>query len=262
MTTTSERKKKCAVCGEVSKHSVVRSAGRHGSPDLDTRPPSLERFTIDTWVQRCPSCGYCSWSISRRVPRGASEVVRSELYQVQLRSRDFPRLANQFLCWSLVQEQAGNFAGAGWACIHAAWVCDDAAEFNMLYGNVSGQEMGVRDEAAAARNCRLKAALLLARARERGQRFGVQVGSEEALMADLLRRAGRFDSAIRMADCGLNEDPKEVLACILELQKKLAASSDAGCHTIAEAIKGKRDSILKKMDKDAEPGGGEQAPGK
>lgn len=251
-----ERKKGCAVCGEVSTHPVVRSAVRHGSPDLDTRPPALERFAIDTWVQRCPSCGYCANDISEASP-GAGEAVRSEAYQGQLRSGDFPKLANSFLCWSLVRERAGDFAGAGWACVHAAWVCDDAAEFNMLYGNVSGQQVGTRDEVTAARSCRRKAALLLARAREKGQRFGAQVGAEEALMADLLRRTGRFESAIRMADCGLAEKPKEMLVYILDFQKKLAGDSDAGCHTIAEAVRTMRRSC---MDESPGPDGGGQTP--
>ncbi|MBI2958488.1 MAG: hypothetical protein HYY32_06550 [Chloroflexi bacterium] len=238
MPKTMSRKKTCAVCGKPSPQPAVRNAERHGSPDLDTRPPADVRFSIDTQVQKCPSCGYCFYDLAKGAP-GAAETVNSETYRKQLGSASFPKLADSFLCWSLIEEQAGNFAGAGWACVYAAWVCDDAADFKRLYGNVSGTKMGERDEAAAAKLCRQKAVLLLKRARDEGQGFGAQAGAEEALMADLLRRIARFDSAAKMVKCGLEAKPIRVVETVLEYEQVLAGKGDIDVHTVAEAIKWK-----------------------
>ena len=240
MPKTTEKQKKCAVCGETSAQPAVRAGKRHGSPDLDTRPPANVRFNIDTWVQRCPSCGLCYPDIAKS-PSGAIGMVQSDTYQKQLQSEGFPKLANSFLCWSLVEEQAGNFANAGWACIHAAWVCDDATDSNRLYGNVSGSKVGTRDEAAAATLCRAKAVKLLKRARDLGQGFGAQAGSEEALMADLLRRIARFESALKMIQCGIEAGPRGVVDTVLRFEKELAEKRDTDVHTIAEALKWKNE---------------------
>lgn len=236
MPKTTHRKKKCAVCGQISSQPYVRSPQRHGSPDLDTRPPADVRFTIDTWVQRCPSCGYCFVDITKSAPE-AEATIQSEEYNRQKQSAEFPQLAGNFLCWSLVEERAGNFSGAGWACIHAAWVCDDAADFKKLYGNVSGSKMTERDEVAAATLCRLKAIKLLKRARDELQGFGAQPGAEESLMADLLRRAARFESCQKMVQLGQDIKPVGIIATVLAYEKELAGKGDTDVHTISEAIK-------------------------
>ena len=57
MTTQSAEECTCAVCGRVSMQGVIMSTNAFGSPDLDLRPPPMERFTIDHWVQECPHCG-------------------------------------------------------------------------------------------------------------------------------------------------------------------------------------------------------------
>lgn len=238
MPQTVNRKKKCALCGQTNAQASVRDAKKHGSPDLDTRPAADVRFSIDTLVQRCPSCGYCFHDLAKLAP-GAAETVNSPAYQEQLKSTRFASLANSFLCWSLIEEQAGNFSGAGWACIQAAWVCDDAADFNRLYGNISKSQVGTRDEAAGAKLCRLKAVNLLKRARDEGQVFGGQPGAEEALMSDLLRRMGRFDSAKKMVQCGFEAGAAGVVETVLEYEKLLAEKGDVDVHTMAEAIKWK-----------------------
>ncbi len=190
MTTTYKEEKKCAVCGNTSKHTGIISTNAFGSPDLDTRPPQMKRSTIDMWIQTCPSCGYCAPDISEQIEK-SSEVVRSDSYQRQLNNPEFPKLANAFLCFSLIQESAGEYARAGWACIHAAWSCDD-----------DGSD-------AAAQKCRMKAVTLFQRAKENGQRFAEQAGAEEALMIDLLRRSGQFELAIRTCDDGLKKKARE-----------------------------------------------------
>ena len=129
----------------------------------------------------------------------------------------FPAIANTFLCWSIIQEDLGLPAQAAWASLHAAWVCDD-------------EEVDV-----PARICRKRAADLLRRGWEKGERLAALEGADEALLADLLRRAGRFREARAVVAETLEKNPEPVIADIMRLQARLIAASDRGAHTVAEA---------------------------
>jgi uncharacterized protein (DUF2225 family) len=218
VTTAVEKTKKCAVCGKTSKHMVITSTSAFGSPDLDTRPPEPKRSSIVWWIQSCPSCGYCAPDISEHIEK-ACEVVRSDPYRQQLNSPEFPKLANAFLCYSLIQESLGKYASGGWASIYAAWACDDA-----------GLDAG-------AQKCRKRALILLRRARENDQEFAEQAGAEEAIMVDLLRRSGQFELALKACDDGLKKDLEKVISDVLRFQKILIGRSDVACHSIAEATR-------------------------
>lgn len=206
----------CAVCGEACRFTIPEAAGSVGSRDLDTRPAEPLRSTIYAWVKRCPSCGYCAPDPGK-APDGAAEIVKLPRYRWQLDARKFPGIANSFLCWSIIQEDLGLFAPAAWASLHAAWVCDD-------------EETDV-----PARICRKRAADLLRRAWEKGERLTVQEGADEALLVDLLRRSGRFREARAVLAEALEKRPEPVIADILRLQARLIAASDRGAHTVAEA---------------------------
>ncbi len=216
MTTVAEAKEKCALCGEKSTHIEVISTNTLGGvPDLDTRPPEMMRSTMDMWVQECPVCGYCSPDISE-APENAKEVVQSESYNEQLKSEEYPELANRFLCWSMVEESSNELAGAGWSAVHAAWACDDAT---------AGE---------AANKCRERAVGLFLKAIERGGDVAEQVGGPEAIMADLLRRVGKFELALEYCERGLNKETEELIEKVLNFEIELINKSDAGCYTIAE----------------------------
>ncbi|MCX9089811.1 MAG: hypothetical protein OIN90_19880 [Candidatus Methanoperedens sp.] len=107
MTTSDEITKNCYVCNKASTHAKIMSTNTFGSPDLDTRPPEMERSTISMWVQICPSCGYSSSNISE-VNEKALEVIYTDSYQKQFKSPEFPKLANAFLCFSLIQKTIVN----------------------------------------------------------------------------------------------------------------------------------------------------------
>lgn len=197
---------------------LLTSTNRFGVPDLDTRPPEMMRSTMHLWIQRCPSCGYCAPDVSKAIPN-AEVMVKSPAYVAQLASADYPELANSFLCLSILEESMSEYASAGWACIRAAWACDDA---DNQYGAVQ---------------CRLRAAGLLDRARDHDQRFAGQEGAEEALLADLFRRAGQFDRAIQLCDEGLQKEKslEPVILDILDFQKSLIRKADTTCHQVREA---------------------------
>ena len=211
----------CSVCGESCRFTIPEGAVSVGSRDLDTRPAEPLRSTIYAWVKRCPSCGYCAPDLSRPIERTA-DVVKLPLYRWQLDNRKFPKIANVFLCWSIIQEDLGAPAQAAWASLHAAWICDD-----------EWQDV-------PARVCRKRAADLLLRAWSRGERLVSQEGADEALLVDLLRRAGRFREARTIVKETLERNPEPLIADIMRLQNRLIAASDRGAHTVAEARRFRR----------------------
>lgn len=215
----------CAVCGESCRFTIPEAAGSVGSRDLDTRPPEPLRSTIYAWVKRCPSCGYCAPDPGK-APEGAADVVKLPRYREQLDARRFPGIANTFLCWSIIQEDLGAPAQAAWASLHAAWVCDD-----------EGDDV-------PARICRKRAADLLRRAWEQGDRLALQEGADEALLADLLRRAGRLREARAVVKEVLGQNPPPVIADVMRFQVRLIAASDRGSHTVAEARRSKQPRAL------------------
>ncbi|WP_292518823.1 hypothetical protein [Methanoculleus sp.] len=215
----------CAVCGESCRFTIPEAASSVGSRDLDTRPAEPLRSTIYAWVKRCPSCGYCAPDPGK-ARRGAADVVKLPRYRWQLDSRKFPRIANTFLCWSIIQEELGIPAQAAWASLHAAWICDD-----------EGDDV-------PARICRTRAADLLRRAWEQGERLTSQPGGDEALLVDLLRRAGRLREARAVVVEGLEQNPQSLIADIMRLQDRLIAARDRGVHTVAEARRFKQPTLL------------------
>jgi hypothetical protein len=171
---------------------------------------------MNLWIETCPSCGYCAPDITEKT-KAAVEIVRSASYQQQLNSTEYPKLANAFLCSSLIQEKDQKYVGAGWAAIHAAWACDDAGSDTV------------------ATKCRERAIALLRKAKTSGQKIQEQVGAEEAIVSDLLRRTSQFELASKKCDEGLKKEPEEIVSLILRYQKVLCGKSDAACHTMAEA---------------------------
>ncbi len=219
VTTWREVERTCMVCGHTDTHTTLLSTGAFGPPDLDTRPAMPARVALPMQIQCCPSCGYCAPDVSEGPPV-ATAVVAREDYQAQRQAPSFTYLANMFLCWSMIQREAGDYAGAGWAAVRAAWACDD----------------GGAAYAQAAIRCRLRAVALFTEAQQREQPFAAEPGAEEALLADLLRRSGRFAEAETVIGQGLARRPSGTLQRILCYQRRLCRRRDASSHTIAEAL--------------------------
>jgi hypothetical protein len=206
----------CNVCEAESEHAVTREATEEGAPDLDTRPPETLRSTMPTWVQRCPSCGYCAPDLEASPPR-AERVVKTAAYQSLLAFAGRPPLASAFLAASAVYEAGAAFADAGWQAVYAAWACDDAG-----------------DEACAVA-CRERAVDLFARALLVRQAVVDEPGGAEALIADLLRRTGRFDESIARAEAGLTAATLGPTLRALRYIATLAALEERGARSTAEA---------------------------
>lgn len=217
MTTLYKTTKKCSVCGEESEHPGIGSTNQFGSPDLDTRPPEMNRSTIFAWVRRCPNCGYCASDVAK--DRATTKaVVASEEYKRQLSDSAYPALANSFLCQAMIERASGDFVAATWALIHAAWACDDA---------------GQNTQAIV---CRQGAADMLVTAEKNGQQVAQQEGATTAILTDLLRRSGQTERArevIQTRRAGIAED---IIVRILDFQSTLLDRKDVFCHRIEEAL--------------------------
>lgn len=216
MTTLETIADECRICGTLSEHNAIASTHASGPADLDTRPPEAVRSCIAYGIRRCPSCGYCAPTLSKG-PEEAADILKSDKYRDQLHSDAYPEIANRFLCWAIIQEEVGEFATAGWSAVRAAWVCDDEGA------------------SEAADLCRLQAVRLFGRASQAGVVFAGGRGADEALLADLLRRAGHFDEIDKLVESGLQRKPDMHLSRVLRLQKELADRGDRDRHTVDEA---------------------------
>lgn len=219
MTTLLEKKTRCGLCGGETKFTSIGSTNAFGSPDLDTRPPEMQRSTIFAWVQRCSICGYCAPDVSVASP-GVQAVVSGKEYRTQLNDPTYPGLTNSFLCKAILDRESKDFAAATWALIHAAWACDDSIQTE------------------PAERCRRRAADMLVLAEAHNQRVADQIGAGTAILVDLLRRSGQMDDArktIVERRAGIEED---TIVRVLNFQKLLIDKDDTSCRTIAEALRG------------------------
>ena len=125
MTTVFLREKKCFICGIKNQHPETNfSMDNVGTRDLDGRPSLIRRSSVYLWIQRCISCGYCAMEITKGKPE-FKNIISTPEYKLQLSNSAYPETANAFLCYSMLEENSGNFADAGWSAVFASWICDD-----------------------------------------------------------------------------------------------------------------------------------------
>jgi hypothetical protein len=210
----------CAVCGTQCEWTDFGPDQQNTSMDLDLRPGEPARSRLETWVHRCPECGYCSLDLTDPVPPVAAEVVASEPYTRQLSDRKFPELANSFLCSAMIKDAYNNLPLAGWECLRAAWVCDD-------------RSLGQR-----ARECRLKALVFFEEAMREQPEYARMWFVGDLLLCDLLRRTEQFQRVQHIADIDLLRPWPEEIESILRYEVMLAGNHDAKSHTFEEALEG------------------------
>jgi len=217
MTTIHEQSVACGVCGHAQTVTELGSTNAFGAMDLDTRPPEMQRSTMDMWVFECAQCGYVSADLGRAHATSA-HCVSTTRYREELGNATRDRLATRFVCASLIDEAADDLVAAGWRRVHAAWACDDAGE---------------QDDASRQR---LAALALFERATAAGHRaMPDPPGGSELLCADLARRAGEFERAGQFCAAGLAQPGVEPFVTrLLQFETALTNARDVACHTVAE----------------------------
>lgn len=215
MTTIFGKEIECAVCGSKNEFSVIGSTNAMGSPDLDLRPPEMQRSTIDTWIQECSECGYCFEDVSELVSN-AAEIITSDKYEMLGTDRSFPKLARQFLKYACLVE-GENRLDSAMAHLWAAWVCDDEDR-----------------KSAEARVCREMAMLdMSCLLPHPDSEEGV---SNAAIHIDMLRRTEKYSEAVNMIEKLLDyQSLNDVVRAVLEFQLDRCSKSDNKCYTVADA---------------------------
>ena len=212
MTSIAEASVKCAVCRRTSVQEILLSSIAIGSPDLDFRPPVLERDTLELWLQQCPHCGYCAPDLKEKTQERA--IVKSRAYQSMLNESPFPPIARKFLARAMLVDAADPAAAAD-SLLNAAWACDDRLSQDL------------------ATECRRMMISTLARARPfADSNLDCLWGS---IAVDALRRSGDFAQAKAESNELLSRDgvPPAVRR-VLEFQLQLIASQDLNAHTMDE----------------------------
>jgi hypothetical protein len=206
----------CAVCHQANNVSLILSTNTFGGvSDLDTRLGGVARTDTVRAIQRCTGCGYCAPKLSL-AKESAAEVVRSALYKQVVDDPSLPQLARSWLGWSMIAEEAGEPVEAGWAALSGAWACDDDK-------CVEGAER--------ARN---RAADLFEGVVRAGQKFSETPGGDSAILADILRRCGRFAEAIEHCTAEVPPEAPESLAAGLAFQRSLCERQDRQRYSFGE----------------------------
>jgi hypothetical protein len=188
----------------------VRDA--EAAPDLDFRPAEPARSEMLAWVQRCGTCGYCGMRVDG-VTDEIRAVVFGQEYRAQLSEDGMPELARSLLCIALIGSTIGFVADAARCAIEAAWVCDD------------------EDASDAASRCRARAVELMFECEAEGDELFSDPHVDQAVIVDLLRRSGRFDEAVALADENLEEAGGDI-AAILSFSRSLALAEDVDAHAV------------------------------
>jgi GTP pyrophosphokinase len=201
----------------VSTQNVLGSTNTFGGgPDLDARPAEMARSALWAEIQECPSCGFCASEIGA-APETVARSLGSPRYLDTRQASEPCELARQYLLASFVSEDAGAFSDSGWMAVQAAWSCDDD------------------EDAAGASRCRERAVEQFRAATVAGQGFAEDRAVESAILADVLRRCGRFHEATAICEVGLAA-AEGVVASVLTFEGTLARAGDDSARTVEEAL--------------------------
>ncbi len=170
----------------------------------------MQRYTMDSWVQECPRCGFVSQKITDRTAV-TSDFLKSEAYRTCEGLNFKSDLAALFYRHYMISLKTADAEKTYHAILHAAWACDDA------------------DDTENARRCRELALPQLERMirSEPPNRKSLLV-----VKSDLLRRSGHFEELISEYKDVRFSDP--LLDKILAFEIEKASQQDANCYTVSD----------------------------
>ena len=213
MTTIYRKDKACAVCGKMHGYTVLGSTNAFGSCDLDTRPPEMQRSTMNYWLEECPHCGYIAYNIAKPTDVNR-DILQQESYVTCDGIAFQSNLAKRFYRYSMLKDSKMEKM---MAYLHSAWVCDDVRDIeNAIVCRKKAIQMA--DE-------------ILLESSEDDENLRI-------MKADMLRRTFQFDRLVEeYAEVKLSDD---LLNQILVYEIKLANERDDTCHTVREATENKK----------------------
>ena len=229
MTTMFRQKYKCAVCGAEQEFYGIASTNSFGSPDLDLRPPEMQRSTMEQWIQQCPKCGYVSGSIDDDAGKVTKKWLKSKEY-TQNDGIEFQSwLADQFYKFYKISHLNEKCEEAFYSLLHTAWACDDC------------------EDTKNAAHCRSLAVPLLNKLIDEiiaGKYESEDDCDEDAdlkkenlllMKTDLLRRSGQFE--MLLSEYASRSFKNDIMNKVLAFQLAKAAEKDDACYTVEDAVK-------------------------
>lgn len=210
MTTMFEREIECSQCGVKSRQTFLGSTNTMGAPDLDLRPAEMQRSTMSTWTQYCPTCGLVADDLTE-AKGDVSGVLQSAIYRRILTDAGLPPLASRFWCAALIHEATGSMMDAFRSMLCAAWAADDA----------NADEL--------ARECRRHAVDHVT------PYEGADMNMRIRLL-DVTRRAALWDKADGMVEALSREELPGVLPKIVAFEAQLISARDDRCYRVDDAL--------------------------
>ncbi|EDM70667.1 hypothetical protein RAZWK3B_14758 [Roseobacter sp. AzwK-3b] len=210
MTTIGQVERTCALCGKTSEQMTLGSTNAMGAPDLDLRPPEMQRSTMYLWIEHCVHCGYTNNRIDLAVA-GAEAVLPAQKKPEQALS-----LIDQFLTASGVAELTGDITQAANYALCAAWAADD------------------KEETDTAVHCRRRALVCFNTAIDAPDADPDERLHMRVRMVDLLRRCRDWGTASQLAEEIITECADGVIGDVVRFQLKLCKQGDANCYTVAD----------------------------
>ena len=218
MTTYMDEIVTCSACKSASNQTVLSSTIELGSPDLDLRPPKLRRYTMGTWVQCCPHCGYVASEIGE--PPVSLDIVKNVMAStgwVQPASIPTSGLALNFLRLALLEFEFARPDAAAESALSAAWVADDSRQ------------------TALAIECRTIAARHITLALSKMEQNGDRRDTLHARLVDVLRRSRRWRDADALCRQAQESVGDGIVATILQFQRKLIKKRIVGSRSVDDA---------------------------
>ena len=209
MTQIHEIEEKCSVCGETSEQPVLISTNSWGYPDLDLRPPEMQRSTMHVWIQECPHCGYVAGKLTDelQIPK---EFLKSDEYN-SCDGFDFKSdLAARFYKLHMIARESGDLETSFYSLRNCIWKCDDVQD--ELAVEMRKRAVELADE-LIERDTEDKEILIL-------------------MKADFLRRSGQFDRLVEEYENIALDD--ENCDKVLRYQIEKAKEQDDKCYTTEE----------------------------
>jgi hypothetical protein len=172
-------------------------------------------------VIRCPNCGYCSGDIEESHTE-AKTVIQTTDYKEQLNNRDYPELANSFLCKAMTDNATGDLVGRTWSFIHAAWACDDDK----------------KDDQAVL--CRRRAAESLESLLGKGETIADEYEMNATIiLIDLFRRSNQTANAKKLIESMRDNTTDNEIRLLLDYELVLVQNKDVKRRTVEKALKRK-----------------------
>lgn len=212
MTIIRDFEKKCSVCGRTSMQPVLSSTNSWGYPDIDLRPPEMQRSTMDTWLEECPHCGYVASNLENKLEVPA-DLLKTDEY-LTCEGKSFKsKLSERFYKHYLISKAEKDYGAEFLSLLHCAWTCDD-----------KGDELAVEIRKMALKSMNKM------KAQDTDEKTALIL-----IEADLLRRSLQFDEVIRKFKDLILEDKTQ--NDIITFQIELSMNKDSDCHTVGEVIK-------------------------